>query len=262
MPAFGARRALANGLAPRPREPRNEAGIRRFRRQQQDTRRRLRLIALPAETIDSRVLIPMMFRYQQKPVPTEAGGNADQGGDMRIRLATLILLVTLPVLASAQNNSELMQLFRAGQAARQTGGGEIDWSVVGVEDAERRRTVLSILRAGGVRTALDYYNAAMIFQHGESVADIRLAHALATISARLDSASAPAKWLTAASWDRLLLNLGQPQWYGTQYVRDDSGKWMLYEVDPDAVTDEQRAALSVPPLAEAESRVALMNAER
>jgi hypothetical protein len=60
-----------------------------------------------------------------------------------------------------------------------------------------------------------------------------------------------------------MLNLGQPQWYGTQFVRDnDSGRWKLYEVAPDAVTDEQRAALAVPPLAESESRVAIMNGEQ
>jgi hypothetical protein len=121
---------------------------------------------------------------------------------------------------------------------------------------------MSILEGGGIRTALDYYNAAMIFQHGDSPDDLRLAHAFAAISSALDGSLAASNWLMAASWDRLMLNLGQPQWYGTQFVRDDSGRWVLYEVDPAAVTDEQREALSVPLLEESESRVAIMNGER
>jgi len=178
---------------------------------------------------------------------------------MRIRLATLAWCCLLAASASAQNNYELIELFRADQAARQ---GDVDWAQVNADDAERRQAVVSILESGGIRTALDYYNAAMIFQHGDSAEEIRLAHSFASISTALDQTSVAARWLKAATWDRLLMNLGQPQWYGTQYVRDDSGPWRLYEVAAGAVTDEQRAALAVPPLAESEARVAIMNGDR
>src|SRR5690606_8278921 len=156
----------------------------------------------------------------------------------------------------AQNNSELAQMFAADQAARRS--PNINWEDLRTEDEERRSTVMSILAAGGIQTALDYYNAAMIFQHGDSAEDIRLAHAFATISSTLGNSSA-SNWLMAASWDRLMLQFEQPQWYGTQYVRDDSGKWVLYQVDPDAVTDDQRAEWSVPSLQESGERAELMN---
>jgi len=178
---------------------------------------------------------------------------------MTFRLIALASLYVLPLLAFGQNNAELAAMFAADQAARR--GENIDWSVISAEDAERREAVMSILAAGKISTAQDYYNAAMIFQHGDSEADIRLAHSFATIASALGNTAA-ANWLKAASWDRLMLRFEQPQWYGTQYVRDASGRWVLYEVHPDAVTDEQRAAWSVPSLEEAQARVAIMNGER
>lgn len=45
---------------------------------------------------------------------------------------------------------------------------------------------------------------------------------------------------------------------GTQYKKVD-GAWIVWSVDP-AITDAQRAAWEVPPLAEAEARAAQMNA--
>jgi hypothetical protein len=174
-------------------------------------------------------------------------------------LIILVLLASLSAGACAQNNADLAAMFAADQAARR--GENIDWDIVRAEDAERRDAVMSILNAGGVRTALDYYNAAMIFQHGDSEEDIRLAHSFATLSAALGDTAA-AQWLKAASWDRLMLRYEQPQWYGTQYVRDESGRWVLYTVHPDAVTDEQRVAWSVPSLKESQDRVAQMNGDR
>jgi len=178
---------------------------------------------------------------------------------MRLRALVLVLLASISAEAFAQNNAELAAMFAADQAARR--GENIDWAVVNAQDAGRRSEVMSILNAGGIQTALDYYSAAMIFQHGDSEEEIRLAHSFATISAALGNTSA-ANWLKAASWDRLMLRYEQPQWYGTQYVMDESGRWMLYEVHPDAVTDEQRVAWSVPSLAEAQARVAQMNGDR
>jgi hypothetical protein len=181
---------------------------------------------------------------------------------VRVRLIMTVCLAMVSISVCAQNNYELIQLFQADQEARRSNAVETDWKRVNAEDAERRQTVLAILEDGDVRTALDYYNAAMIFQHGESADEIRLANSFASISAALDDSSEAARWLKAATWDRLMLKLGRPQWYGTQFVRDDQGKWVLYTVDTDAVTDEQRAALAVPSLVESESRVAIMNGER
>lgn len=170
-------------------------------------------------------------------------------------LVIFTALVFAPFSALAQDNVELQRMFDADQEARRS--QDLDWETLDKEDAERRDAVLVLLSAGEIKTGLDYFNAAVIFQHGEAVEDIRLAHSLATISSTLGYSRA--NWLKAASWDRLMMYFEQPQWYGTQFTVDDAGKWILYDVEPDVVTDEQRAEWSVPSLEEAKARVEARN---
>ena len=127
------------------------------------------------------------------------------------------------------------------------------------EMASGRAKVQVELAGGRVHTSSDFFNAALVMQHGQGLEDIRMAHALATIAASLDPSNRSAKWLKAASWDRMMSTQKKPQWYGTQYVRDADGKWALYLMDETAVTDEDRAALGAPSLAEAKKRVEIMN---
>lgn len=172
---------------------------------------------------------------------------------MRVLIAVTVALGLFSGPVFAQDNADLEQLYKSDQAARQD--QPINWEELHIEDATRRKSVMTILQAGGFRTAKDYFNAAMIFQHGNSAEDIRLAHSFATIAASLDPSLPNASWMKAATWDRLLLNFEQPQWYGTQFVRDDSGNLTLYRMQPDVVTDEQRAAWSVPTVAESLERL-------
>jgi hypothetical protein len=153
------------------------------------------------------------------------------------------------------DNRRLVELFDQDQAARDPQQKSTDWEKVNAQDAERRTEVLALLNAGAVRTARDYYCAAMVFQHGESADDIRLAFSFAWIAASMRPEAKELRWLAAAAWDRILMREKLPQWYGTQFVRPDpDGAWQLYEVDESAVTDEQRAAMGVPPLAEARKK--------
>jgi len=119
-------------------------------------------------------------------------------------------------------------------------------AAMGLHDAARRGKALALLRDGALRSGQDWHDAALIFQHGETDADARLAFALATIAARLEPESKDTAWLGAAAWDRLLMRRHRPQWYGTQYVPSEDGKsWVLYEFDPGGVTDAERAAVGV-----------------
>ncbi|MEW6429867.1 MAG: hypothetical protein AB1730_00040 [Myxococcota bacterium] len=154
----------------------------------------------------------------------------------------------------ARLNPELLKLFMEDQADRD-GAPPPD---VMARDAARRRAVEAILAAKGVRVADDYFHAAMVFQHGDSEADYARANALAKQAVALSKNHARARWLVAASEDRLLMMQHKPQKYGTQYVREGD-KWVLYEVDP-KVTDAQRAEWAVPTLDEAKARLAEMNA--
>src|SRR5690554_5786711 len=176
---------------------------------------------------------------------------------MKMHLLMLILATSIwmPTTEAAEDNVELQKLFEADQNARRD--PDLSWDEISEIDAENRAQVKVMLVQGEIRTGADYFHAAIIFQHGDSVDDIRLAHSFATISATLGYERA--HWMQAASWDRLLMYFDQPQWYGTQFKVNSDGGWELYEVQPDAVTDEQRAAWRVPSLAESKARAEQRN---
>jgi hypothetical protein len=164
--------------------------------------------------------------------------------------------------AVASSNAELDALYAADQADRVGVLGDAGLpSSLTTRDDDRLRRVREILKAGAATTSADFEHAAMLFQHGHSVDAYREAHALALRAVELDPSNTRAKWLAAASKDRERMTLGEPQLYGTQFRSVDGGAWVLYPVDP-SVTDEERARWNVPPLAEAEKKVARMNAER
>ena len=157
--------------------------------------------------------------------------------------------------AGASNNFRLTDLYAQDQSDRRT-AGDADWSVVERRDAERRREVAQMLERGMVRTAADHYHAAMIFQHGSDSTAYRLAHDLAREAERLGSEEA--RWLSAATLDRYLLSIGEPQRYGTQFtVRDDV--WYLSPMDTTAVTDDERRRAGTRTLAEIRAYLAQQN---
>jgi hypothetical protein len=156
----------------------------------------------------------------------------------------------------AENNAELYRIFNEDQDDRKHYPGR---DALKKNDDRRYARVRQILDSGAAKTGDDYYYAAMIFQHGDSVADYQLANRLARRSVELENPMA--RWLVAATKDRELMTLGKPQLYGTQYVSDDKGRMVLYEVDP-SVTDEERAKWFVPSLAEARKRAEERNARR
>ncbi len=161
-----------------------------------------------------------------------------------------------------EDNPLLATLYEQDQADRSGGFDGIDWSVVNVRDSLRRAQVDSLLALGEVRTASDYHHAAMVFQHGSDTTAARKAYELANKAVEQDSTHEKAPWLMAAAWDRYKMRLGEPQWYGTQFVKDNpDSPWRLYDVDTTAVTDADRARLGVPPLDSARARVKGLNAQ-
>lgn len=115
---------------------------------------------------------------------------------------------------------DLSRLVAADQADRRA-NEKLDWSKLSVLDASRRQRVLQMLEAGQIRAPTDYENAALIFQHGTTSEDFRLAYSFATMSLALEPDRPLAHWLQKATWDRLMLSLGRDQWYGTQKLRPE-----------------------------------------
>lgn len=174
-------------------------------------------------------------------------------------VATFAAFLLFSGISLGADNPQLQAIVNADQAERQDTHTQEQWKDVFSRDSQRRVQVHAELAAGRVTSALDFYNAALVMQHGSTLEEIRMAHALATVAASLDPLDRSAIWLKAASWDRMMTTLHKPQWYGTQYTRDANGKWVLFPIDESAVTDAQRIELAAPTLAQAKRRVEEMS---
>ena len=141
----------------------------------------------------------------------------------------------------AKSNPEMIRIFAADQADRKD-HPRIDWSVVDPADAARRVRVKALLDKGALTTGEDFEAAAFVFQHGHSAHDFLLAHALAMVA--LAKGRDKAKWIAAASLDRYLMNIGQPQIFGTQYAKLDTSPTME-PYDRALISDAFRAELGV-----------------
>ena len=184
----------------------------------------------------------------------------------RMRLLPIAILVAAcatcgcarpdAVAASTASNAQLTHLYNEDQSDRE---GDVDWPRVLTRDGVRRAQVNTMLQEGTLHSAQDYLHAAMICQHGSRFEEARLAQALAIVAMTIDPHNEQARWLAAASLDRMLTYKHQPQWYGTQYSADAKGVY-LYPTSDQAVTDDERRELHAPTLAEARAKVAEMAA--
>ncbi len=105
---------------------------------------------------------------------------------------------------------------------------------------------------------MDYYNSAMIFQHGRDTLASSMAVKHMKKAIELDSTMN--KWLLAAAIDRDLMRRGKPQIYGTQFVMEQGEtKWKRYKIDSTKVTDEERREYGVETLAEQKVKEYEMN---
>lgn len=172
------------------------------------------------------------------------------------KFVVVLMLAAVPLATVARepaDNPRLTEMYEADQAVRKT--HPIDWSKVAPMDRAHQQEAVALLRQGEVRTAADYFHAAMIMQHAEAFEDYQLAFSLARIGYALDPSNKHARWLSAAAWDRALMSKGVPQWYATQYRPTPAGAMELYPVVESVVTDAERAALGVPTLQEAKDMV-------
>ena len=88
---------------------------------------------------------------------------------------------------------------------------------MGQHDLTRRAQAFALLQAGQLKTAEDFRDAAMIFQHSSIPDDFLLAHILAVDAVAKGDTSPFTRWLTAATLDRYLAWSGKQQIFGTQY---------------------------------------------
>jgi hypothetical protein len=165
-----------------------------------------------------------------------------------------------PRAQNVKDNEELTRMHREDQSDRAPSDvKDIDWSVVGPRDKARLARVKELYAQNKLHTGNDYYQAAMILQHGDLPEEFLLAHEFCVIAISKGKNDRYTRWLAAASEDRFLMNIGRPQRFATQYRAEPiTAPLRLYKVD-EGVTDELRRAFDVPSLAEAKAQEALIN---
>jgi hypothetical protein len=197
---------------------------------------------------------------------------------MILRLAVVVLIcICAPCKVPAQagnsprteaaparvlDNPELEKIFISDQVDRGNNsfskpGAPPPPTLTGLEirhnDDAREARIRQLLDAASLHTATDYYHAALVFQHSASPSGYLLAHVLADIA--VSKGNPDALWLSAATLDRYLQSIKQPQVFGTQYKSipdpDKKGVYTYDQIDFDStlVTDTMRADLCVKPLA-------------
>ncbi len=110
-------------------------------------------------------------------------------------------------------------------------------------NAERHAAIRKLLAEGRIKTGKDYQFAALIFQHSSTPPEYLLAHALAMTAA--SKGEPHAKWLAAATLDRYLQSVKQPQVFGTQLQRAADGTWTFEPFDRTVISDSIRTAWCV-----------------
>lgn len=156
------------------------------------------------------------------------------------------------------DNAEMATIFDADQAIR-TG-----WKPENAHDPEfirgmiasdlaRRKRTAELLESGDLATANDFYRAAFIYQHGGDPSSYLIAHTLAVAAAARGHEKAG--WIAAASLDRYLQSIGQPQIYGTQTTTTSGSEPTKDPFDRTVIPDSLRTNLGVPTLAEQDERM-------
>lgn len=167
---------------------------------------------------------------------------------------------------ASQESCSLHHLFLDDQLARKQFQKRSAWTSEKLKelasaDASRIWQVKELVKAGRLKRTRDLYEAAMILQHGKDPEDFLLAHILA--SAAAFRGHKQARWLSAATLDRYLHDVGKAQVFGTQFrTKNADGEHSIWSMDllnQELLSDELRELYGVPPLSSGVARLSELN---
>lgn len=138
-----------------------------------------------------------------------------------VPLALALLIANGTAQTAPANSKEIHQLYLDDQSDRGVlleGAKKkaVTPDDVTANDSARRKRTHRLLEQGALQTGADFHDAAFIFQHGDQPEDYLLAHVLAM--AAVAKGEPRGRWIAAATLDRYLHSIGQPQIFGTQYL--------------------------------------------
>ena len=177
-------------------------------------------------------------------------------------LTITYVAIGLAILATAQQAStpvnEVHRLYTQDQADRGVGPAKsLPWEQIDPRVRSRRIRVHELLESNQLKTAEDFHDAAFIYQHGHDPEDYLLAHILAMVA--VQKGDTKSLWISAATLDRYLQTIGQPQVFGTQYNNHDDSPYTQAPYNRDLVPDQLRALFCVPDTEQQRKNVAAFN---
>lgn len=160
-----------------------------------------------------------------------------------------------------KQHQKIFALYKEDQQDRQKINTLPDWkNWLQKRDLVRITEVKNILLSKNINlSAFDYFFVAMLFQHGTTLEDIKNALFYSKKATEMKDNFDPAKWLVAASEDRLLMMQKKPQKYGTQIIQEN-GVYKLYQYDK-LTTDQERDEMNVDFIEVLNNKVSGMNAK-
>ncbi|AWW31552.1 tetratricopeptide repeat protein [Echinicola strongylocentroti] len=170
---------------------------------------------------------------------------------MKFLIILALVLLSMTGITFGQDNAELQQMADEDQNAR-TSMGSKNWKAIGKDDSLRRTNVSKLIKQGQLKTAKDFYNAGLIFHHGNDSVDYKLAIMYFGKAIAMDSTIN--RSLYPAAVDRYLKEKGKPQIYGTQFYRDENDRMFFYKIDTSQVSDEERKYYGTPTVSEQRER--------
>jgi hypothetical protein len=143
----------------------------------------------------------------------------------------------------APDNDEMTAIVAKDQADR-AANSHIDEHAMEKADSERRLQTEALLEKGLLHSGPDFDHAALIFQHGTTSNNYLLAHVLAVIA--VSKGQSGAVWISAATLDRYLQSLHQPQIFGTQYKVLNKDPSTQEPYNRSLISDALRTYMGVP----------------
>jgi hypothetical protein len=151
------------------------------------------------------------------------------------------------------SHKELEKLFKQDQSDRRNKKIREDFEKLSERDLGRRKKANGILKKGEVKTGRDFYIMSMLYQHGPNITDTKKAVKFAKKS--IDLGYEDAKWMFAATTDRLLTRQGRKQKFGTQFFMDLKTKKVRIMPVNKRTTDKMRKEFNVPTLKELKDKI-------
>ena len=155
---------------------------------------------------------------------------------------------TNATVAVRRDNTELTRVFEEDQRVRQAKPLGPEEPKITRSDADRLALVKQMLANDHVRTTADYFHAALVLQQSPSSTDYLVAHTLAVLCAAYHNTTC--LWLSAATLDRYLQSVNQPQIYGSQYLHFNDPPVTQQPYTVDVISNSIRSKLGVPGLIE------------